>query len=728
MAANDAPPTDDVEVSDYYIAATAEVAATQRGRVLKHADCFAVLDEFGNAQAHGLSAEGLFFEDTRYLSQLLFTVDEVRPLLLSSMVTDDNVMLTTDLVNPDLIRGGKLRLARGIVHILSSMMLGQDALFTTLELNNFGMTPTSFLFGLRFAADFVDIFEVRGTRRQRRGILLPDEWRPQGPVLSYEGLDGVRRQTRFVCDPPARKAAPNQANWEIHLPPGGTQLVQLAVHCERDGTTRSGTSLISSLAAVEKCVDERKGRAADLQTSNATFNEWLVRSRADLDMLITETPHGLYAYAGIPWFSTAFGRDGLITALECLWLDPRLAAGTLQFLAARQATGFDPEADAEPGKILHETRKGEMAKLGEVPFGCYYGSVDSTPLFVMLAAAYYARTGDLEFVRRLWPNIEAALGWMTRYGDRDDDGLLEYDRRSPNGLVNQGWKDSNDSIFHADGSIAHPPIALAEVQAYAYAAYLGAAGLATVLGKVRQADRLERAAQRLKQRFEEAFWLEELGTYALALDGDKRACRIRSSNAGHVLFGGLASPERAALVADGLMDSKSFSGWGIRTIAKGEPCYNPASYHNGSVWPHDNALIAMGFARYKLKDPLLRLMAGLFDAAQFTALRRLPELFCGFARRVGSGPTTYPVACSPQAWSSATVFAMLGAAIGVSFAPRERQIRFTRPVLPLGVDELRISNLRLGDASVDLVLRRSRDDVGLTVVRRHGPVEIVLTS
>ncbi|HEX4573327.1 MAG TPA: amylo-alpha-1,6-glucosidase, partial [Dongiaceae bacterium] len=320
------------------------------------------------------------------------------------------------------------------------------------------------------------------------------------------------------------------------------------------------------------------------------------------------------------------------------------------------------------------------------------------------------------------------LGWMRRYGDADGDGFLEYDRKSVSGLINQGWKDSADSIMHADGSLAEAPIALAEVQAYAYAAYQGAAGLASALGRPAEAGELEEMARQLKRRFETAFWLEDLGTYALALDGAKRPCCVRSSNAGHVLFGGLAAYDRAARVADGLMTSQCFSGWGIRTLAEGEARYNPLSYHNGSVWPHDNALIAMGLGRYRLRSQLLRLLGGLFDASQFMEIGRLPELFCGFTRRSGMGPTDYPVACSPQAWASGAAFALLGALLGVSFAPQERQIRFIRPTLPPWLELLEITNLRLGDAAVDLQLRRSREDVGLTVLRRDGMVEVVVTS
>src|SRR5690606_31828276 len=282
----------------------------------------------------------------------------------------------------------------------------------------------------------------------------------------------------------------------------------------------------------------------------------------------------------------------------------------------------DPDADAEPGKILHEMREGEMALLGEVPFRRYYGSVDSTPLFVAVAGAYYERTGDLDTIRAIWPNIKAALAWVDRYGDRDGDGFVEYGRRSEQGLANQGWKDSADSVFHADGRLAQGPIALVEVQAYVYAAKRAAAAIARALGEHGYGVALDTQAEALRVQFEAAFWDEELGTYVVALDGDKRPCRVRTSNAGHTLLSGIADPERARRVAAGLLSNAFYCGWGIRTVAAGEALYNPMSYHNGSVWPHDNALIAMGLARYRLNDAILRIMDGLFAAATHMDLRR----------------------------------------------------------------------------------------------------------
>jgi glycogen debranching enzyme len=714
--------------SPFYIAATTGTPP-YRARTLKQGDTFIVVDPHGDMQAFGTAAEGLFHNDTRYLSRLLLVLEGARPLLLSSSVTEDNTVVVADLTNPDMYQDGRLVLARDTLHILRSKVLGQGVCLEAMQIRNYGHDPIQLRLRIGYAADFADIFEVRGQVRTARGELEKPVQLDDRVTLGYRGLDGVVRRTCLAFDPQPDEWVLDGANYQLSLAQGEMSTIFISVRCET-GTPIRGLPPGYAERLETTRLERRQSiaRAVRFHSSNVAFNHWLNRSQADLEMLVTHTPQGPFPYAGIPWFSTAFGRDALITALQCLWLDPDMAKGTLAFLAANQATRIDRFADAEPGKILHETRKGEMAVLGEVPFGKYYGSIDSTPLFIILAAAYWKRTADTPFIRAIWPNIEAALEWMATYGDIDGDGFLEYDRQSVNGLINQGWKDSSDSVFHADGQLAEAPIALCEVQAYAYAAYDGAAELARAIDRSDRVGELHARAEALRTRFEQVFWCEDIGTYALALDGRKRPCRVRSSNAGQALFGGIASPERAARVAELLLQPEFFPGWGIRTIAEGEARYNPMSYHNGSVWPHDNGLIALGFARYGLRAPLLRLLTGLFDVSMQVDLNRMPELFCGFARRQGEGPTAYPVACTPQAWAAGSVFALLGAVLGVGFEPSVGRIRFDRPTLPGWLDEIRLENLRLGSGAVDLLFRRQLGDTAFSLLAKSGEVEVIMSA
>jgi glycogen debranching enzyme len=461
-----------------------------------------------------------------------------------------------------------------------------------------------------------------------------------------------------------------------------------------------------------------------VSTSNDIFNEVLRRSAADLNILITNTEHGPYPYAGIPWYSTTFGRDGIIAAMQVLWCYPELAKGVLMRLARLQATDVDAFADSEPGKILHEMRAGEMAALREVPFGLYYGSVDSTPLFVLLAGMYLERSGDITFIQTIWPNIKIALNWIDGAGDPDRDGFVEYQRQNENGLVNQGWKDSFDSVFHSDGTLAKGPIALCEVQGYVYAAKKFAARMAAQLGEDALAEILKADAATLADRFDAAFWCPELGTYALALDGEKRQCKVCTSNAGQVLMSGIASSQRADAVAQNLFTPSMYSGWGIRTLAGNERRYNPMSYHNGSVWPHDNSLIAFGLAQYGHRTSVGRLLESVFDAASYMDLRRLPELYCGFARARGRGPTLYPVACAPQAWAAGAPLLMLQAMLGLEFDVTNNEIILRNPRLPSFMDSITLTNLRIEGCQADLYLHKDGLGVSVKILRNEGGIQI----
>ncbi len=691
-------------------------------RTLKYGDTFIVLDSRGDIGAASGESSGLFHEDTRHLSRLELLVNGQLPLLLGSNVRDDNSAFFVDLTNPDLIDGQRVVLEKDRVHILRTIFLWRDTAYQRFGVRNYGDQPVDLRLAIMFENDFADLFEVRGTHRGRRGTATEKLHGGDEVLLVYRGLDDKIRRTTLAFDPPPDLLTTDAAVYSLHLKPGEKRPIFLTVSCDESGL-RPPPFLRGLIAARRTMREQTRGRAS-VETSNDRFNEILCRSAADLAMLMTETPQGRYPYAGIPWYSTTFGRDGLITALQMLWWSPEVARGVLRRLAAYQAKTTDSHADAQPGKILHEMRGGEMAALREVPFGLYFGSVDSTPLFVLLAGLYAERTGDLETIVELWPNIEAALGWIDGPGDPDGDGFVEYMRASEKGLANQGWKDSHDAIFHADGRLAEGQIALVEVQGYVYAAKWMAARCAKRIGLADVARKLADEAEHLAARFEAAFWCPELETYALALDGAKQQCRVLSSNAGQVLFTGIVPPHRAVRVAKGLMQPNFFSGWGIRTVATGEARFNPMSYHNGSVWPHDNALIALGLGRYEQKRAVETLFAGMFSAATYMDHRRLPELFCGFQHQRGQGPTLYPVACSPQAWAGATPFTLLEASLGLEFDPFRGEIRLRNPRLPQFLDEVVLRDLRLSSSIVDLRVRRHGDTVSLDTPRISGDIRV----
>jgi glycogen debranching enzyme len=715
--------TQTVEVAEqpFYIPMTGPAARPRRS--LKHDDTFIVLDSHGDIGASAGGPDGLFNSDTRYLARLELVLDDLQPLLLGSNLRDDNSALTVDLTNPDIYHHGRIVLQKDMLHIVRTIFLWRGTAYQRIGLQNHGDRRASFDLTVLFDSDFADLFEVRGEKRPRRGIGSGKLLGPSEVKLEYRGLDGASRTTSLHFDPHPTRLAVNAATYHFDLDPHQTSSLFVAVSCNRPAGEKP-SRFFKGLLAHRREMRRSCAGMATIETSNDIFNEVLCRSMADLNILMTETAQGRYPYAGIPWYSTTFGRDGLITALQMLWIDPRIAAGVLKRLAYYQAKEVDPLADAQPGKILHEMRGGEMAALREVPFAQYYGSVDATPLFVLLAGLYVERTGDEETLAELWPAIEAALRWIDGFGDPDKDGFVEYQRASEQGLANQGWKDSYDAIFHADGQLAEGYIALAEVQGYVFAGKQLAARCALRLGKRELAHKLEAEAERLAERFEEAFWCEELGTYALALDGDKKPCKVRSSNAGHLLFSGMIREDRARRVAADLIRPHFFTGWGIRTIALGEARYNPMSYHDGSIWPHDNALIALGMSRYGLKHSVEHVFKGLFDAATYMDLRRLPELFCGFRREKHRGPTLYPVACAPQAWASATPFTLLEAALGLEFDAERNEIRLRNPHLPPFLNEVTLRQLQLGHSTVDLRITRHGDDVSLEVLRRRGKIQV----
>lgn len=679
----------------------AEPEGTLQSFALKHGDSFLVFDHFGDIAG---SSDGFYRNDTRVLSRLVLSLGGRRPSLLGSGVGQDNVVFTAHMTNRPLPPLGGESMPEGVIHIERSRLLWEGRLYERIELTNFGTGRTGLSLRFAFAADFADMFEVRGTSRPARGALELPVLGGDSVELSYRGLDEVLRVAalRFSVRPDEINAG--GAAFNIALAREERTELYLEIGAELgDAPSRERFRLAAARARWD--MRRRRRRGATVRSASPLFNAWLGRSRADLALLTTELPTGPYPYAGIPWFSTAFGRDAIVTALQILWLDPSLARGVLRYLGSTQAKETNAFQDAQPGKIMHETRKGEMTALGELPFGRYYGGVDTTPLYVMLAGAYAERTGDLALIDEIWPALGAAMAWLEGEGDSNRDGFVDYASARPTGLANQGWKDSNDSVFHSDGGFPKGPIALVEVQGLAFAASRAMSELAAMRGDQAMAGLWRARAEERAAAAEGRFWSDELGFYGIALDGEGALCAVRGSNAGQLLFTGLPSAPHAAIVTRELLGAAFSNGWGLRTLGMGEARFNPMSYHNGSVWPHDTALCAAGMARYGERAGIVRLTDELF-AASIHFDMRLPELYCGFSRRAGEPVIAYPVACLPQAWSSGAVFMLVQACLGIRIDGRAGEISIERPHLPTGIDHLLICGIEIGDGHVDLAFER----------------------
>lgn len=709
---------------DYYVSASAALNETET-RVLKHGESFGIFDRYGDLYRVENDELGVYYRGTRHLSEFRLTIaNGARPLLLNSTLRNDNGLLRVELTNPDLKYTSGLEVPKGTVHIQRDKFLLDACCYEQITFTNYGPETVELDGALEFGADYRDIFEIRGMKRPYRGELMATQVQGREIFLAYRGLDEVLRSTRIETNFDG-ETEDNKLYFHLSIPAQGGRQLELSCHFFLEEKKQKVLACAEGLRMVKAKHTAGKDNFCHVTAKNEPFALWLERSRDDLVMMTTETDTGAsYPYAGIPWYCCPFGRDGIWTALLCLWANPTMAQGVLRFLAATQAAAVDEDADAEPGKIIHEVRNGEMAALKEIPFGRYYGSVDSTPLFLVLAGRYYDRTGDFETIRTLWPNLMRALRWIEEYGDLDGDGFVEYRTSTTRGLKHQGWKDSQDSIFHADGSDAPGPIALAEVQGYVYEAKLSMARLAEKMGDASLAQKLAAESEILKENFDRAFWLPDLGTFSIALDGKKNPCRVQSSNAGHCLYNGIARPERAAVLAETLMSESMYSGWGIRTIGTDARRYNPMSYHNGSVWPHDTAIVTLGLARYGYKKEVERIFNGLFKASTFMELTRLPEVYCGFPARDGDPPTLYPVACSPQAWASAAVYGLIDALLGIEFS--ERKILFRKPRLPPSLRELKIHSLGVDGTAVDVIVKHYEEDVGVRIERRKGHTQVVI--
>jgi glycogen debranching enzyme len=764
------------------------VPATDLGGVgvLKHGNLFLLTDPFGDIHpdSRGL---GLYDLDTRVLSCAVLRINGVRPTLLRAQSAANHIS-TIQLTNPELRRDPAIKQDKAGALALRAISVTRrrwiaGGLAERIEVTNYSATSQRIELDLLLDVDAADIFEVRGRVRERRGRFRPTEATPDSLVFAYEGLDGLLRRT-LVSFTPAEVTPGEQdhdhvgegsvrLHWALEVAPGARDAVRWEVASDLrpiPGATRAAEQTPTRLArSVAGGAADARGGAdfapptgsrddgpaktgssrlaiAEPSVAEEEYGTWLegcARIRSDgelLDMTIKRSIADLrllrndgpmrgehYVAAGVPWFTTLFGRDSIITSLQILPFMPDVARETLRVLADWQATEDDPERDMEPGKILHELRVGELARTGELPHRPYYGSIDATPLWLILLDETYRWTGDLELVRSLWPNALAALEWIDRWGDRDGDGFVEYERRTPAGLLNQGWKDSGDAIRHRNGAIATAPIALVEIQGYVYDAKLRMATLARHLGDLALAASLETQAGELYRRFNDAYWMDDVGFYAIALDRNKQQVGTIGSNPGHCLWSGIVPPERVNAVVDRLLDPTMDCGWGIRTYASGQPGFNPVGYHTGSVWPHDNALIAAGMKRAGRHDAADRVASRIFEAAQHSPDFRLPELFCGYDRGLAEVPVPYPVACSPQAWSAGTALSLLQTMLGMHADAARDVLELDRPHLPSWLGKVTVHELRVGKRTVDLLFHRWRGTTtSAEVLRRDGPLELVI--
>lgn len=651
------------------------------------------------------------------------TVNGLPPLLLSSKVQNNNYSLGFDLTNPKFED-----IAQGTIHIKRSKLLWKRSAHEEILFTNYSDKDIQLEIEFVLEADFTDIFELRGAQREQRGINLETKIQENSIIFAYQGRDKMIRQSQVEFSPTPKKIDENKILFEVSLVPHDVYRIEVGICSDFTNNLSSAPHLSNSFNQIRQknivYFEHLDGYFCHLHSSNEHFNEWIYRSKSDLQMLTTNTEFGIYPYAGIPWYNTIFGRDGIITALQSIWLIPELAKGVLSTLANMQATEINDYHQSQPGKIIHEIRQGEMSANHELPFEQYYGTVDATPLFIVLAGYYFKATNDEVFIRSIWKNILSALDWIDNFGDVDGDGLVEYQTDDIKGLVNQGWKDSFDSIFNQKGDLAQGPIALSEVQSYVYAAKTQASMLAQYLGDFNLSHKLKIEAENLKKLFNEKFWNDRIQSYVIALDGNKKQCEVMSSNSGHCLFGKIVDDSRVAQVVKRLFDSDMNSGWGIRTISENAARFNPMSYHNGSIWPHDNALIAMGLAHYSYNDRIAELIDSFFQVSNYMDLSRLPELFCGFTKTEFEGPTLYPVACIPQAWASATVFTFIAAALGMRMDAPHKTLYFYHPFLPPSLEDLRINNLRIGNMYVDLMLSSYEGDVGINILKKSDDLQI----
>ncbi|HBY93049.1 MAG: hypothetical protein M5U01_28115 [Ardenticatenaceae bacterium] len=683
-------------------------------------------------RAHGF---GLYYHDCRFLSGYELKLADVKPGALASSA-ERGFRAHFELTNPDIrMENGKL-IAKEQIGVEWMRTIDSDrlALHDVFSFHNFGLEQVEFPLSLTFRAEFEDIFVVRGLLREALGTLHPPSWQDDVLYFLYDGKDGLHRSLTIDFSPVPESRDGTTAHFQIALEPRETRQLMVSLFIA-ESSNRSDVRPQAHPQPELKRIEESLDRSAEEWLSKYTeihgdsliLDRAVERSLRDLRILGSSIANEGFFAAGVPWFATLFGRDSLVTALQTLAYDPQIAEHTLRLLAQYQGQHVDEWRDEQPGKILHELRVGELARLGEIPQTPYYGTVDATPLFLILVGQHAAWTGDLTVFHDLRDHIERALTWIARYGDENGDGYVEYYGKSEKGLINQGWKDSGDAIVNTDGSLATPPIALVEVQGYVYRAKLALADLYQRAGEPERANQLRQEAEDLRARFNRDFWLEDKGFYALALQADQRPAAVLSSNPGQALWTGIADPDKAQRTVEALMGDDMFNGWGIRTLSEKERRYNPIGYHLGTVWPHDNSIIAAGFRCYGFDDAACRIFHGIVEAARHFDAYRLPELFAGFTREKYGIPVRYPVACHPQAWAAGSIPFLIETLLGLVPEAFEHRLRIVRPILPDFINQLEVRRLRVGKASADLrFVRTSEGRVSPNVLKIDGDLDVVV--
>ena len=729
--AGQSPAPRDRQVADPVVTTSAERYVMGGGRAarlaVKEDDLFLYSNELGQVPGAENSALGLYYRDTRHLSRLELTIAGRQPVLLSASA-DRGYAATVELTNLEARTADGHTLPQASVHVRRTRFVS-DRLYELLRVRNYHLREVDIVVDLHFDADFADLFEVRGTRRRRRGTRLAPKVEPGSLTLAYLGLDEVVRETVVRFSEPPESIKQGRVRYRLRLAPGERAVLRYDVQVVGpEAPGEEGGDFNQRLGALRHEHERWESGSTDIFTDNEQVNAALRRGQQDLRMLSTVVDGERVALAGLPWFMAPFGRELALVGLETLLLDLRWGQAASSFLARRQGTQDNAFREEQPGKIMHELRRGELANLRAVPHTPYYGSIDATPLWLLLVAELAAWTGDLDGFEMKAAAVDAALGWLGGPGDPDGDGFVEYERRSRAGLRNQGWRDSVDAVMHADGSPVEGPIALAETQGYVYYAKRRLAAVYGQLGDVERAERLSQEAGRLKRAFNERFWMEDEGFFAMALDGEKRQVRTVCSTIGHALWSRIVAEEHVPAVVKRLMAPDMFTGWGIRTVSKEAPIYNPVSFYNGSVWPFDTALIANAMKKHGYAQESNRLAWGLVEASAAHEYSRLPEMFCGFTRQAIDRPVSFPMACTPESNSSAALFLVLQSMLGIYAQAEENIVYVHNPVLPKWLGEVTLSNLRVGRTVMRLRFRREGGQTTFSVLDKQGPGRIVVVE